>query len=70
MCELLIARGLTKRIVLTRLIVGHTHADIDGVFGRIWTKLRVRAEHLFLKKCEHRINNLHYIQRIVMLALI
>jgi hypothetical protein len=39
-CELLIARGLTKQIVLTRLMVGHTHADIDAVFGRLWKAVR------------------------------
>lgn len=31
---------LTKRIVLTRLPVGHTHEDIDALFGNIWTGLR------------------------------
>eukprot|EP01034_Spumella_vulgaris_P035770 gene35770-44106_t len=36
LCELLIIRGLTKKVVLTRLMVGHTHADIDAVFGRLW----------------------------------
>jgi hypothetical protein len=39
-CELLIIRGLTKKVVLTRLVVGHTHADIDSVFGRLWTAIR------------------------------
>jgi hypothetical protein len=41
-CELLIARGLTKRIVLTRLPGGHTHEDIDGRFGVIWRDLLQR----------------------------
>lgn len=40
LCELLIVRGLTKKIVLTRLMVGHTHSDIDAVFGRLWTAIR------------------------------
>jgi len=35
-CELLVARGLTKQVVLTRLPPGHTHEDIDAVFGKIW----------------------------------
>lgn len=48
MCELIIARGLTKKIVLTRLMVGHTHSDIDGVFGRLWTSIRSYAT------CTHR----------------
>lgn len=34
--ELLVHWGLTKRIFLTRLPVGHTHEDIDGKFGNIW----------------------------------
>ena len=36
MCELLVARRLTRRVVLTRLLVGHTHEDIDAVFALIW----------------------------------
>ena len=40
MCELLVARGLTKKIVLSRLMVGHTHEDIDGRFAKIWTRIR------------------------------
>jgi hypothetical protein len=35
-CELLVARRLTKKVVLTRLPVGHTHEDIDSVYGVIW----------------------------------
>jgi hypothetical protein len=40
MCELLVAKGLTKHIVLTRLMVGHTHEDIDSKFAKIWGKIR------------------------------
>jgi hypothetical protein len=36
MAELLVHWGLTKRIIITRLPVGHTHEDIDGKFGVIW----------------------------------
>jgi len=36
----LIARGLTKTIILSRLIVGHTHADIDAKFALIWKNIR------------------------------
>ena len=43
-CELLIHRGLTTKVVLTRLVKGHTHEDIDSMFGVIWT--RFRGEHL------------------------
>ena len=42
-CELLVARGLTNRVVLTRLPPGHTHEDIDAVFGKIWKYLAGRA---------------------------
>jgi len=34
--ELLIHRRLIKRILLTRLPVGHTHEDINGKFETIW----------------------------------
>jgi hypothetical protein len=44
-CELLIARGLTKKIVVTRLPPGHTHEDIDGRFGVIWRDLVKRHIH-------------------------
>jgi hypothetical protein len=44
-CELLIARRIVMRIVLTRLMVGHTHADIDAVFGQIWKRLRVSENY-------------------------
>ena len=40
MCELLVAKGVTKHIVLTRLMVGHTHEDIDSKFAKIWGKIR------------------------------
>jgi len=36
MAELLVHWGLTKRVIITRLPVGHTHEDIDGMFGVIW----------------------------------
>ena len=36
MAELLIHWGLTKQVVMTRLPPGHTHEDIDGIFGVIW----------------------------------
>lgn len=40
-CELLVARRLTKKIVLSRLPVGHTHEDIDGKFGILWRGFRL-----------------------------
>jgi len=39
MCELLITYGLTKKVVVTRLMVGHTHCDADGIFGILWKRL-------------------------------
>lgn len=39
-CEMLVARRLTKSIFLTRLPVGHTHEDIDAKFGRLWLHVR------------------------------
>ena len=41
MCERLVIGGLTKRIVLTRLPVGHTHEDIDARFALIWKKAQL-----------------------------
>ena len=37
---LLVACRLVDKVVLTRLPVGHTHEDIDGLFALIWRKLR------------------------------
>jgi hypothetical protein len=39
-CEMLIAKGLTKHITLSRLITGHTHEDIDAKFAKIWQKIK------------------------------
>lgn len=39
-CELLVIKGLCKTIYLTRLPTGHTHEDIDAVFGQIWLHVR------------------------------
>ena len=39
-CELLVARRITRRIVLSRLLVGHTHEDIDAIFAIIWQFLK------------------------------
>ena len=41
-CEYIIVRRLCKRLVLTRLPVGHTHEDIDAVFGLLWKTLRTQ----------------------------
>ncbi len=42
---LLVASGLTEKVVLSRLPVGHTHEDIDGLFALIWKKLR--CQHIY-----------------------
>lgn len=39
-CELLIVRRLCKKVVLTRLPVGHTHENIDAKFALIWVEAR------------------------------
>lgn len=41
LCELIVARRLVKCIKLSRLMVGHTHCDIDAAFAKIWTHARV-----------------------------
>ena len=41
--EMIVAVGLTKKIHVTRLPVGHTHEDIDGRFGKIWTAIRSQS---------------------------
>ena len=40
MCELLVAKGTVKKLVLTRLLVGHTHCDMNAIFGVIRKKVR------------------------------
>lgn len=50
LCELLVAKRVVKKVVLTRLPVGHTHADSDADFARIWSKVRVRYRFSFDSK--------------------
>ena len=38
-CELLVARRICKKIILSRLPVGHTHEDIDAIFALIWKNI-------------------------------
>ena len=42
LCELIVAKRLVNRMVVSRLLVGHTHCDFDAAFGKIWIKIRVR----------------------------
>ena len=42
-CELLVARGLIRKLVLTRLPVGHTHEDIDAKFAKFGLKLDINT---------------------------
>ena len=43
-CELLVHLDIgIKRIVFTRLPVGHTHEDIDSKFAKIWVGLRCHS---------------------------
>ena len=39
--QLLVAKKLVPEILLTRLPVGHTHDDIDALFGHIWSSYRL-----------------------------
>ena len=39
-CFMLVAKGLCLKVVLTRLLPGHTHEDIDALFALIWTLVR------------------------------
>ncbi len=45
LCELLVARGLTKHVVLSRLMPGHTHEDIDSKFAIVWMRIRNNFFH-------------------------
>ena len=45
LCEYLVAKRITKRIILTRLPVGHTHEDIDACFGVIFEWFKTRDVH-------------------------
>jgi hypothetical protein len=38
----LVSRRVFRKVVLTRLPVGHTHEDIDAVFSLIWTALMAK----------------------------
>ena len=40
MMEFLVAKRLFKKIVIARLLVGHTHEDIDAKFAKIWRMIR------------------------------
>ena len=43
LCEFLVEQKVFDRIELSRLPVGHTHEDIDAMFGTIWTRLRTKT---------------------------
>ena len=43
LCEFLVEQKVFDRIELSRLPVGHTHEDIDAMFGTIWTRLRSKT---------------------------
>jgi len=43
MCELLVAKKMAKKVVFSRLPVGHTHGDIDACFGHLWKFLRAKV---------------------------
>ena len=39
-CFMLVAKGLCLKVVLTRLLPGHTYEDIDALFALIWNMVR------------------------------
>jgi hypothetical protein len=39
-CFMLVLKGIALKVVLTRLLPGHTHEDIDALFALIWNLLR------------------------------
>jgi hypothetical protein len=43
--ELLVAKRIVKTVLYSRLPVGHTHCDIDGIFGILW-------KHIFNEPCQ------------------
>ena len=43
-CELLVARRTFTKVVISYLLKGHTHEDIDAKFGTIWT-------HIWSQQC-------------------
>jgi hypothetical protein len=41
LCECLVGKRVVRRsITLTRLVVGHTHEDVDAMFAKIWKRCR------------------------------
>jgi hypothetical protein len=56
-CEAIVCMNIVNKVVLTRLIVGHTHEDIDSKFGVVWTYIRNKtlltpqAYEKALKRC-------------------
>ena len=40
LAELIVAKGIVRKLIITRLPVGHTHEDIDSKFAKIWVMLR------------------------------
>ena len=36
MCEYLVRKGVFDRVDVSRLPVGHTHEDVDAMFGVLW----------------------------------
>ena len=43
LCEVLVDHKVFDKIELNRLPVGHTHEDIDALFGTIWSHLRSKT---------------------------
>ncbi len=68
LCELIVSRGLVKQVFLTRLMVGHTHADIDAVFGRFWKCIctaHVNGPREYKAKIVESLSTANYTARVV-----
>ena len=43
-CFMLVARGFCLKVVLSHLLPGHTHEDIDAMFALIWNMVKYEID--------------------------
>jgi hypothetical protein len=61
MCNLIVAKQIVRHFRLTRLMVGHTHFDMDGLFGIIWKKIwrmHLKSPQQFMQAFYSALENL------------
>jgi hypothetical protein len=74
-CEYLVSKNIVCKIVLSRLIVGHTHEDIDSKFGVVWKYIRnkmVASPQQYktaLEKCLKKKDSNNFIEVIDLFAI-